>query len=42
VEAYRAQLTRQFAAMEALVASSKAVGAQISQLVDGWRAMRDR
>lgn len=39
--AYREQLVRQFAAMDVLVASSKAVGAQLDQLVDGWYS-RDR
>ncbi|MBB6226331.1 flagellar hook-associated protein 2 [Polymorphobacter multimanifer] len=36
LEAYRTQLVRQFAAMDVLVASSKAVGTQLTQLVDSW------
>jgi hypothetical protein len=36
VAALRTLLTRQFAAMDTAVAQSRAVGAQLDQLVDSW------
>ncbi|WP_416908948.1 MAG: flagellar filament capping protein FliD [Polymorphobacter sp.] len=37
---YEAQLVRQFAAMDVLVASSKALETQLEQLVDSWYSQR--
>ncbi len=37
---YREQLVRQFAAMDVLVASSKALETQLTQLVDSWYSRR--
>jgi flagellar capping protein FliD len=37
---YREQLVRQFAAMDVLVASSKALETQLEQLVDSWYSQR--
>lgn len=37
---YREQLVRQFAAMDVLVASSKALETQLTQLVDSWYSQR--
>jgi len=36
IETYRQTLVRQFAAMDQLVAGSKAVGVQLDQLVQSW------